>query len=76
LFENQGIARKLGTKLRDNLVSLLSNVDKKATSLEDKFESGILEAIDLEFTNLFSNSEKHTWWISYSIKRSARYLLN
>jgi len=60
LIENQGIARKLGTKLRDNLVSLLSNEDKKATSFEDTFESGMLNAIDLEFSNLVSNSEKHT----------------
>jgi hypothetical protein len=51
----------LGTKLRDNLESLLSNKDKKETSLEDKFESGILKAIDLELSNLDSNSEKHMW---------------
>ena len=66
----------MGTKLRDNLESLVSNEDKKATSLEDKFESGMLKAIDLEYDNLVSNSEKHNWWILCSIKRSARYLLN
>ena len=37
MFVNQGIARKLGTKLRDNLESLASNEDKKVTSFKDKF---------------------------------------